>query len=139
MRSILSKMRSIITKKKVNKQKAGPNSQQAGRDINDSHDIYIGPSQPLVMQAPMISEQAKIWFNEQMKAYGCPGDYIPFGQMCAISPKFLEEVAVARNEFIKWAQDNTEDGVHLPPYKERYTKAKELWNEYVKSSPREEA
>ena len=39
----------------------------------------------------------------------------------------------ARNEFIKWAQDNSLDGIHLPLYKECNDKAKQLWNEYVKS------
>ena len=105
-----------------------------GNQIADT--IYNVQALPLVMQVPMIAEQSKILFNEQMKSYGCLGDYISFKQRYAISSKFLEEVAVARNEFIKWAQDNSEDGTHLPPYKDCNAKIKELWTKYVKSSPK---
>lgn len=121
-----------------NKRYTAKNKSIAGEDnsnnqIADTINNNTVQTQPVVMQAPMIGEQARIWFNEQMKAYGCPGDYISFEEQCALSPKFLEEVNIARNEFIKWAQDNSPDGIHLPPYKECNDKAKQLWNEYVKS------
>ena len=103
----------------VTKNNNAKNNSIAG---DDNHNNQIADTinnfqpQPQVMQVPMISEQAKLWFNEQMKAYGCPGN--TFAEQFELSYKFLKEVTVARNEFIKWAQDNTEDGIHLPPYKE---------------------
>lgn len=120
-----SKSNNKITQKKGGQIQDGYHNNQAGRDIN----IY--PAKPSVIQVPMVGEQAKIAFNELMKPYGCPVDNDEYGY----NPKFLNEVNIARNEFIKWAQDNSDDGATLPLYKDQNAKAKELWTKYVKSSP----
>ena len=92
-------------------------------------------AQPVMMQTPLIGEQARLWFNEHMKPYGYPGN--TFNERWEVSHKFLDEASTAKNEFVIWVQDNSEDGIHLPPYKDCNAKAKELWKKYVKS-PRTE-
>lgn len=126
----------INNKSHHNKKNNAKNKSIAGENNTNNQiaDIISNvQSQPVAIQVPMIGEQAKIWFNEQMKAYGCPGNHLSFEQRYNFSHKFLEEVNVARNEFIKWAQDQSEDGINLPSYRDRNAKAKELWTEYVKS------
>lgn len=66
-------------------------------------------------------------------SFGCPRFPLTFRDQYEYNPQFLEEIGIARNEFVKWVQDKSPDGVHLPPYKELNDKAKQLWNEYVKS------
>ena len=141
----LSKLKKIVigvknlfhhNKKSIAKQKAIAGENNNNNQIADSiTNVHQAQPQIQMIKSPMIGKQAKLWFNEQMKCYGCPNYPLTFQDQIQYNNSFLDEVDTARNEFIKWCQDHSENGVYLPPYKEMNTKAKKLWDKYVKTQP----